>query len=255
MLTHLKTHLDSYTAELHCPMWLWNEDTPPSSSIATAFRQLALSELRSESHRGSDVSTSPSTTSAHSTNARRSRNASGQSSSDDIQLQPVSEAGGQILMMMLGEYWAAVLRIGVKDVATLMKDGLFWSEENLDREAGYVVNPQHAVGPSIPKDWKYARFFSFEDIGIEPRWKAKMHVFSRNLEQLSRFEFGELRVDKIVFCRANDAEGNMVYLYDDGIDGKRVRINSFFDKMPLEGWWPWPRRNNHGNPTVDKRCV
>lgn len=137
--------------------------------------------------------------------------------------------------------WQAFVKIQADDLGRVMREGLHWTEANLDREAGYIdYNPQSSISSLIPPFITCARVFVFRDLAREPQWTAKMTVLCRDLPSLSLFRFSDLTVDHIAFCTAKDADGKMVYMF--GRVGGCFNMNTLYDDMPLEGWWPWPKR-------------
>lgn len=157
--------------------------------------------------------------------------------------------GGSIHLLFLKDSsnelrdWGAFVQILVADLPKLMRDGLYWTEENLDREAGYVENSPHTnISPFLPAWITCGRIYDFRDLGSAPQWTAKMTVLCPDLDRLSRFRFRDLTVSQIVFCGAMDAKGKDVYMYSRL--GEDVNINAIYDDMPLEGWWPWPKKGH-----------
>lgn len=161
-----------------------------------------------------------------------------------------SSADENILMLLSQqvtapiEGWQARLQIQADDIPSLMRNGLHWTEANLDREAGYIgKNPQDEVNSLIPSYVTCMRVYFLRDLAEQPQWTAKMTVFFTDLDQLSQFRFCDLRLDQIIFCAARTTEDRMVYLFNRIPNYGCGNINTIYDDMPLDGWWPWPKRS------------
>lgn len=148
--------------------------------------------------------------------------------------------------------WQAVVQMKANDVPKVMREGLYWTEVNLDKEAGYIAKfsdsqraaCQPSTTPHLPSCMSCQRVYFFQDLGEEPHWAAKMIVFCHDLDELSQFRFRDLRVDQTIFCAARDADGKVVYMFSRGPEPHSVScVNTLYDDMPLDGWWPWPRRS------------
>jgi hypothetical protein len=148
-----------------------------------------------------------------------------------------------------GHGWYGSLSLQAKDIPRLMREGLYWTEANLDYPAGHIkYDYLESWNRYYPSGWYYQRVLFFQDTAIDPQWKAKMIVFCRDMHGLSRFRFRELRLDQITFCRASH-NGALVYSFDR--TRKTVNcINTMYEDMPLDGWWPWPKKATSEESTV-----
>lgn len=148
----------------------------------------------------------------------------------------------------LAEGWHALMDIQTDDVPRLMREGLHWTEANLDKEAGYIeANPQDSMSPRPPSFVKYIRMFLLRDLGEKPLWTAKMAVYFSNTDQLSQFRFRHLKLYQIIFCKAESIDEKLLYMYQRIPDTDDINVNTIYDDMPLEGWWPWPKRFTKAN--------
>jgi hypothetical protein len=144
--------------------------------------------------------------------------------------------------------WHALMNIQADDVPRLMRDGLHWTEANLDREAGYVdFNPQVSFHPPPPPFVKFIRVYYLRDLNKKPQWTAKMSVFFSNADQLSQFQFRDLKLDQITLCDAKAADNKLLYAYHRIPNAEKINFNTIYDDLPLEGWWPWPKRSMKDN--------
>lgn len=144
--------------------------------------------------------------------------------------------------------WHALMSIQADDMPRLMRDGLHWTEANLDREAGYVeLNPQVSIRHPPPPFVKFIRVYYLRDLGAKPLWTAKMAVCFSNTDQLSQFQFCDLKLDHVTVCTAESADHKLLYAYQRISKFENINFNTIYDDMPLEGWWPWPKRSTKDN--------
>jgi hypothetical protein len=137
--------------------------------------------------------------------------------------------------------WAGVLEVKCRDVARLMREGFFWSAENVLPEEGYMAEESRpewlAIGCRHKRTWILADRSS----GQEPQWVGSLEVVSPHLEVLSRFRLQNLSRKNIYSAGAWNALEQMVYSHDYRYLSKS--FNCIYDDKPLKGWWPWPRED------------
>lgn len=133
--------------------------------------------------------------------------------------------------------WGGALRVNCQDVARLMREGFFWSAENILPEEGCMF---HATG----REWSsvgfhYARTWTLADKsnGENPRWVAQLDIITPDVEKLSR--------DNVWKARAWNALEQAVYQYD--YHRPSCNYKCFYGDKLLQGWWPWPREDG-GSP-------
>ncbi|KAK9416593.1 hypothetical protein SUNI508_09699 [Seiridium unicorne] len=154
--------------------------------------------------------------------------------------------------MMSRQPWVGEMWIKCDDVPMLMREGLNITSANLVLEEGYIDLHQGPEEFRVQPDWHLTRHFYLRDVEQEPpRWVAILQAHSDSLTTLRG-----IRLDTISFRNVNSA-----YAY--GVSGKSVyqytrwapdeAFNAIYDDMPLEGWWPWPRREppNTNQPTFE----
>jgi hypothetical protein len=150
--------------------------------------------------------------------------------------------------------WAAVLDIKCDDIARLMREGFFWSVENILPEEGYMV-------PSTNPEWTaagyyYARIWTLADNsnGEDPRWVAKLKVYTSSLDLLPGFQVQNLSRDNVWLAHGWNRLEQVVYAYD--YTQPTYNYNCIYSDRPLQGWWPWPREDSPPvivfNPAVGK---
>lgn len=164
--------------------------------------------------------------------------------------------------------WSAVLRIWTWDVPGLMRQGLFWSEDNIVPEEGSVLTSED-FHTSTAGVWEgsqrdCARAYSLVSRGdTSVHWVGSLVVAFRREAQIARFSVNGLgrrnvyRMEALehrVFnpyqvsgdstdlqSRSNQA-GHVALCYRWEWDRTHIAFNAMFDNMPMEGWWPWPRK-------------
>ncbi len=135
--------------------------------------------------------------------------------------------------------WAAVFRVKCDDVARLMREGFYWSAENILPEEGYLsdkTDPQwSALG------FRHARIWTLADKsrGDDPRWVAQIDVLVRDPRLLPKFEIQGLSRRNVWAARAWNPRDQRVYQYQYLVPS--YNCNCICGDQPLHGWWPWPR--------------
>ncbi|KAK4154564.1 hypothetical protein C8A00DRAFT_14332 [Chaetomidium leptoderma] len=143
--------------------------------------------------------------------------------------------------------WAGAIRVRTQDVARLMREGFFWSAENILPEEGCMF---HATGG----EWRdmgfhYARTWTLADKsnGDNPRWVAQIDIITPFFELLPRFQVENLSRENVWTASAWNGLQQFVYQYD--YHWPAYNYNCIYGDMPLQGWWPWPREDG-SNPDV-----
>ncbi|KAK8068745.1 hypothetical protein PG994_005361 [Apiospora phragmitis] len=148
--------------------------------------------------------------------------------------------------------WWAEMFIKCHSVPQLMKEGLYWTGENICQEEGRIM-----CEPS-PNDLKqyeqykplsgesidcgpYTRHYYLRDLQESPpRWTADLQCHSDRLATLSRFRPETYLTGKNVdFALAFSTNGALVYSWRDWC--VENSFNALYDDMPMRGWWPWPK--------------
>jgi hypothetical protein len=135
--------------------------------------------------------------------------------------------------------WTAVLIVKSLDIPRLMRDGFFWSADNILPEEGYM-------GHTLEREWTargfhHSRNWTLADkaAGHEsPRWVARLQILAPSVELLSRFRVQTLSRDHVCNANACDALGRMIYNYNRYSPASNY--NCIYDDKALQGWWPWP---------------
>ncbi|KAK5991405.1 hypothetical protein PT974_09686 [Cladobotryum mycophilum] len=151
--------------------------------------------------------------------------------------------------------WCGRMEIRTKNVARLLKQGLHWTLANIQRRKGhYILDP--LVNKGIPRlrPWKYGRSWSLVELDDEgkkkkkdPLWVAEFIIMADEISLLSEFNLDTLCTKNIQSAYAFNRRQNLVYLFDRGRPSDN--FNAIYDNMPLEGWWPWPKKES-GEPSI-----
>ncbi|CAH0048901.1 unnamed protein product [Clonostachys solani] len=139
--------------------------------------------------------------------------------------------------------WTACLTLETCDLSHLMKEGFYWDKSSIEPESGFFLLDQK----DLPADesrggWKCARVYQCSKMreGII-QWKGQLRILAQELKTLAEFNLDILTVDAIHIMRVRDSENRDVYWYC------RLRpeqnCNAYYDHMPMEGYWPWPKKD------------
>ncbi|KAM3442095.1 hypothetical protein NHJ13734_002513 [Beauveria thailandica] len=140
--------------------------------------------------------------------------------------------------------WYAELTLKVKDVAVLLKSGLFWTEANIDPTNNFFGHRNDA--PYFVSEWfnlgnSPSRFYELRD--TEPaQWHGTLMVHAHAMSTLRQFRPSQLSLANVRYVTAKNPHGQTVYHFDSA-DSDRC-FSAILDDTPLEGWWPWPKKED-----------
>ncbi len=147
--------------------------------------------------------------------------------------------------------WAAELSVLCRDVPRLMREGFFWSAENLVPEGCHMSD-------SVGEDWledgyKHGRLWSLVDTanGDTPLWMAQLDAFAPSLEVLVGLRVRDLAAENVCLAEAWNPYHRRVYEFD--YDRPDLCYNCIYEDTPLQGWWPWPKDDGISRPVVVPR--
>ncbi|KAG6002019.1 hypothetical protein E4U21_003561 [Claviceps maximensis] len=133
--------------------------------------------------------------------------------------------------------WNAVMTLHVKDVAHMMKHGIYMSSQNADLR-GSLIDDLAEDSYRRSLGWRFYRQYVLQDLHqLNPQWKATLHVFSRTFEELTVFRVEDVSFRNIRLAAAKVGD-NLVYSFDSV--SPEYNFNALFDDLPMKGWWPWP---------------
>ncbi|KAJ8130731.1 hypothetical protein O1611_g2897 [Lasiodiplodia mahajangana] len=156
--------------------------------------------------------------------------------------------------------WAARLSVKCGDIPRLMRDGFYWDSRNVVNEDGFI-RQGWTVGSDIPRSdgrqWCGSRRYFLKDLQQPPRWTASIRVLALHETTLYHFDLGELTRERIQRGKAcgrgqniQSADVDLIYKYY--YDRPQSCFNAIYDNMPMEGYWPWPRKKTEIKEEVEE---
>lgn len=164
--------------------------------------------------------------------------------------------------------WIAKMTIKTRDLPRLMREGLHWTAANVLHELPLVSTEPGYVPIHFKEGCAGIRTWFLSDIGKDCKWAAaiQLYVNAREAGVLSQFEVADLRPDMIIDVIAlaevqsrpgdptnrdladsnskseevKDSSSKCVYYFCSSHPS--FNFNKIYDDMPLEGWWPWPKK-------------
>lgn len=138
--------------------------------------------------------------------------------------------------------WHAELRIQANDIAALMRQGLFWSEDNFDQTKGYYVLDalrkfDSPMGNTL--GFAHCRYYELSDIPDSPQWKGSLCVYAHHPSTLREFRVDSLGLSNVRFVLARNWVERLIYQFDS--TGVVPTYSTLTGETPLLGWGPWPR--------------
>ncbi|KAI0379402.1 hypothetical protein F5Y04DRAFT_282824 [Hypomontagnella monticulosa] len=144
--------------------------------------------------------------------------------------------------------WMGLLHVKCDDMAQLMRDGFHWTTQNVQREDGYYGTTSACTDHNPnDKEWLLhcgfyeTRHYFLRDLQHNPpRWVANFKFHAREREILTRIRLEYLTVERIFRAKAFGDACETIYEF------RRYQpernFNAIYDDMPLDGWWPWPKK-------------
>ncbi|KAI1462386.1 hypothetical protein F4805DRAFT_132089 [Annulohypoxylon moriforme] len=145
--------------------------------------------------------------------------------------------------------WFGELQFKCNNVPQLMREGLYWTMDNVSREDGFFspISPEFEVDfwmidHLVRVGYVWTRHYFLRDLEQEPpRWIAHFQIHAAKNKTLADFRLDDLSVEDVKHAIARGNPGDRtIYRYS-----RREPVEAFnaiYDDMPMEGWWPWPRK-------------
>ncbi|KAF5596207.1 hypothetical protein FPCIR_4129 [Fusarium pseudocircinatum] len=131
--------------------------------------------------------------------------------------------------------WEAHLVLYTSDIVSLMRQGLYVSQENaIVKENCLTMRPYQQEHDK----YYYDRHFSLTG----PSWKGNLVVTTLSCPIATNFRVEHLSADKVGRCYVSDVSKTRCWAYNFMINKPEVNANYILDDTPLEGLWPWPRK-------------
>ncbi|KAI0886379.1 uncharacterized protein GGS22DRAFT_199651 [Annulohypoxylon maeteangense] len=149
--------------------------------------------------------------------------------------------------------WFARLKFKCDNVPQLMREGLHWSLDNVQWEDGYMdlkdrlPEPQSILDKIINRyclgyDLTHTRHYFLRDLQVPSRWIAHLQVHAGDIKDLSDIRLENISIDNICYTYAfSVGENKNIYGYETW--DLESSFNAVYDDTPLEGWWPWPKKD------------
>ncbi|KAI8713007.1 hypothetical protein NCS52_01243800 [Fusarium sp. LHS14.1] len=127
--------------------------------------------------------------------------------------------------------WTASLDLVTRDVPSMMRDGLFLTQGNVDEKENHVKQT-HTKGIGNLHNRCYTVTSS--------TWSGHLYVCAATVRPVANFRLHHLSADKVFTASVGNHGGDTVYRYD--VRRPENNANYMYDDMPMEGLWPWPRK-------------
>lgn len=153
--------------------------------------------------------------------------------------------------------WVGVIRVFTDNLPQVMREGFFWTPEDIREEENYIVTREQYVRQSNNDPWfENYRAYHIKDRRFISRWSAVLYVLSDSFPTLAKFDVRTLSTWNIVYATGLNATGHKVYDFDRSNPDNNM--NAIYGDMPLAGWWPWPRgeySDETGKMGLFEHCV
>lgn len=142
--------------------------------------------------------------------------------------------------------WEARLEVRARDIPSLMRNGFYWNEQNIEKGRGQILEqrdfPNSRLSRGLVPQWTWGRQYLLTDLSRDPQWTAELWIFSNEVKILPIFSVGNLGFHNLFEVAAYiDGSNKRVYTYMSS--AKMLNINMIYDEIALEGWWPWPKKD------------
>ncbi|KAI0881072.1 uncharacterized protein GGS22DRAFT_75335 [Annulohypoxylon maeteangense] len=148
--------------------------------------------------------------------------------------------------------WLGELQFKCRDVPRLMREGLHWNLDNVSWEDGFF-SPTSSAGREFEVDfwmtnllggdgYTQTRHYFLRDIQEEPpRWVAHFLIHGVTTKVLADFRLDKISVEHVEHAVARSNLGER-FIYRYNRKDPKETFNAIYDDMPMEGWWPWPKK-------------
>ncbi|KAK4140775.1 uncharacterized protein C8A04DRAFT_14637 [Dichotomopilus funicola] len=138
--------------------------------------------------------------------------------------------------------WIGYLWIWCNNVPRLMREGFFWSVNNILHDEGCLLSETRreftALGSSYRRHWSLLDWHPDQPAGA-PQWEGSLVVSSDRINILANFQVQDLTWENVYCASVHNDDRDSVYDYSALEEDSNY--NCFYDNMPMKGFWPWPR--------------
>lgn len=153
-----------------------------------------------------------------------------------------------------GREWVAWMNVLATNIPRLMKYGFHWSAANVIPADGFItVDDDTLSAARKAQGWKHSRTYSLKDRDGGKEWTSKIKVLGKTLAGVAAFDIDSLSLNELVLCKVWNWKKQIAYYYDR--DDPAASMNVIFDKMPLEGWWPWPKAREDEKARAEENAL
>ncbi|KAI2606334.1 uncharacterized protein GGS25DRAFT_523999 [Hypoxylon fragiforme] len=141
-----------------------------------------------------------------------------------------------------GRSWVGKMDVKCDDVPQMMREGFYWSVENVIKEEGVVDNytsPAYSSSNKPKPPCRATRRWILQDMQRPRRWIAYLEVHALTLDIVSNIRLDSWHPNMVVSCSAWGHLDNLVYQFE--ARAPEDGFNTIYDDLMLRGWWPWPR--------------
>ncbi|UPL02047.1 hypothetical protein LCI18_012981 [Fusarium solani-melongenae] len=127
--------------------------------------------------------------------------------------------------------WTAQLDLVTRDIHSMMRDGLFLTCENVRQEENHVKQT-YTEGIGNLHNRCYTVTSS--------KWSGYLNVCAGAVKPVASFRLHHLSAENVFTVSVGNHKSYQIYRYD----ARRPENNAnyLYDDMPMEGLWPWPRK-------------
>ncbi|KAI1084872.1 hypothetical protein F5B20DRAFT_591908 [Whalleya microplaca] len=129
--------------------------------------------------------------------------------------------------------WRGLMVIECVDVPRLMREGIYWTSDNVMKEEGWLS--KNATGLT----WSHTRQYFLQDLQKPTRWLANLKIESSSYTALRNVRPENLTVENMDSAYAWGYSGREIYMWQSR--DPSTWINVIYNDMPLERMWPWPK--------------
>ncbi|KAM0563130.1 hypothetical protein ACHAPJ_000844 [Fusarium lateritium] len=130
--------------------------------------------------------------------------------------------------------YSAHLLLKTTDIVGLMRDGLDLTPENIKVEENHLERRYEEQ----EQRWYWYRHYTL----VDPRYSGFLTVRAWDRKVTSKFRVDDLSADKVYLAVVGNKSEDFVYHFD--LFHPEVNANYIFDDMPMEGLWPYPRKDD-----------
>ncbi len=131
-------------------------------------------------------------------------------------------------------------RLWIASLLGLMREGFHWGAPTVIKDGGYLGINKEGPRQAGVRRIEGTRWYFLKDLHQPPRWIASLAVRAVDVRILYNFDLCQLSRELIRSVWASNQFQQAIYGYESY--RPTVRFNMIYDKMPMEGWWPWPRK-------------